>query len=66
MEFSDLLPHLSRSADILMVRSMHTDQFNHHPAQLVLHSGRPFFGLPTAGCETKFAFRRDSRELCGV
>ena len=26
--------------DMLMVRSMHTDQFNHHPAQLMMHCGR--------------------------
>ncbi len=50
VELSDFLPHLAGCADdLLVVRSMHTDQFNHHPAQLVLHSGRPFFGLPTAG-----------------
>ena len=41
MEFSDLLPHLATCADdMLMVRSMHTDQFNHHPGQLMLHCGR--------------------------
>ncbi len=43
MEFSDLLPNIAKNADdILMVRSMHTDQFNHHPAQLSLLAGRPF------------------------
>jgi len=66
MEFSDLLPHLSRSADdILMVRSMHTDQFNHHPAQLVLHSGRPFFGLPTAGAWLTYGLGSESQNLPG-
>jgi hypothetical protein len=66
MEFSDLLPHLSRSADdMLMVRSMHTDQFNHHPAQLVLHSGRPFFGLPTAGAWLTYGLGSESQNLPG-
>src|SRR6516165_5747563 len=31
MDLSDFLPHLASCADdIAMVRSMHTDQFNHH------------------------------------
>ena len=34
MEFSDLLPHLGSVADdLLMVRSMHSEEFNHHPGQ---------------------------------
>ena len=45
MEFSDLLPHMATCADdLLMVRSVHTDQFNHHPAPLVMHCGRAVFG----------------------
>src|SRR3981081_309961 len=50
MDFSDLLPHLGSCADdLLMVRSMHTDQFNHHPGQLLMQCGRATFGLPTIG-----------------
>ncbi len=50
MDFSDFLPHLSTCADdLLMIRSMHTDQFNHHPGQLLLSCGRATFGLPTMG-----------------
>ncbi|PYV12979.1 MAG: sulfatase, partial [Acidobacteria bacterium] len=66
MEFSDLLPNLARCADdLLMVRSMHTDQFNHHPAQLVLHCGRPFFGLPTAGAWLTYGLGSESQNLPG-
>ena len=37
---SDRLPHLSKVADELcIVKSMFTDQFNHGPAQLVMHTG---------------------------
>src|SRR5712672_3227340 len=37
MELSQLLPHLATVADeIALVKSMHTDQFNHAPAQLFL------------------------------
>src|SRR4051794_22435201 len=41
MELSELLPHISTVADdLLLVRSMHTDQFNHHPGQLLMQCGR--------------------------
>ena len=66
MHFSDLLPHLSRCADdLLMVRSMHTDQFNHHPAQLLLHTGRAQFGLPTAGAWLTYGLGSESQDLPG-
>src|SRR5687767_14308465 len=42
--FSELLPHLGSVADELcVIRSLHTDEFNHAPAQLFLHTG---FGRP--------------------
>ncbi|GIW91268.1 MAG: sulfatase [Pirellulaceae bacterium] len=64
MEFSDLLPHLATCADdILMVRSMHTDQFNHHPAQLTLFCGRPFFGLPSVGAWLAWGLGTESQNL---
>src|SRR5437773_2500319 len=48
--FSDLLPNIAQCADdICMIRSMHTDQFNHHPGQLLMQCGRATFGLPTMG-----------------
>ncbi|HSJ04191.1 MAG TPA: DUF1501 domain-containing protein, partial [Verrucomicrobium sp.] len=66
MEFSDLLPHLATCADdLLMVRSMHTDQFNHHPGQLLLHSGRATFGLPTMGSWLNYGLGSESGNLPG-
>jgi hypothetical protein len=66
MEFSDLLPNLARCADdLLMVRSMHTDQFNHHPAQLLLHCGRSTFGLPTMGAWLNYGLGSEARDLPG-
>jgi hypothetical protein len=66
MDFSDLLPHMSKLADEwLMVRSMHTDQFNHHPGQLVLHCGRAQFGLPTMGSWLTYGLGSESRNLPG-
>ncbi len=50
MWFSELLPHIATCADdITMIRTMYTDQFNHHPGQLLLQCGRPVFGLPAMG-----------------
>ncbi len=66
MEFSDLMPNIAGCADdILMVRSMHTDQFNHHPAQLTLLAGRPFFGLPTMGSWLTYGLGSESQDLPG-
>lgn len=66
MEFSDYMPHIATCADdILKVRSMHTDQFNHHPAQLSLLAGRPFFGLPTIGSWLTYGLGSASRNLPG-
>jgi len=46
----DLLPNLATVADDLcIVRSMHTDQFNHAPAQLMLYTGSPRPGRPSMG-----------------
>src|SRR6478672_654257 len=43
--FSTLLPHLAHIADDLtIVRSMTTEQFNHAPAQLLMHTGSQLSG----------------------
>jgi hypothetical protein len=50
MDFSDLLPHTAKVADELcMIRSMHCEQSNHDPAQLMLLCGTPLFGNPSMG-----------------
>ena len=47
---SDILPHLATVADdIAIIRSMYTDQFNHAPAQLFLHTGSARLGRPSMG-----------------
>jgi len=65
-EFSDLLPHVGSVADdILLVRSMHTDQFNHHPGQLLMQCGRGTFGLPTMGSWLTYGLGSESQNLPG-
>jgi hypothetical protein len=66
MELSDLLPHIGSVADdILLVRSMHTEQFNHHPGQLMMQCGRATFGLPTMGSWLTYGLGSESQNLPG-
>jgi hypothetical protein len=66
MELSDLLPNLGKCADdLLLVRSLHTDQFNHHPGQLMMQCGRPTFGLPCMGSWITYGLGSVSQNLPG-
>lgn len=66
MLFSDWLPHLSSCADDLcMVRSMYSDQFNHHPGQLLLHCGSPLVGRPSMGSWLLYGLGSESQNLPG-
>ncbi len=64
--FSDYLPHLATCADdICMIRSMHTDQFNHHPGQLLMNTGSAFFGRPAMGAWLNYGLGSASKNLPG-
>ena len=64
MEFSDWLPHLATYADDrCMVRSMYSDQFNHHPGQLLLHCGSPLVGRPALGSWLLYGLGSESQNL---
>ena len=66
MWFSDLLPHMAGCADdICMVRSMHTDQFNHHPGQLQMQCGEGRFGLPSTGAWLTYGLGSENQNLPG-
>jgi hypothetical protein len=66
MVFSDLLPNIAQCADdICMIRSMHTDQFNHHPGQLLMQCGRAAFGLPTMGAWINYGLGSEGQNLPG-
>ena len=65
-ELSEILPHLGEVADeITLIRSMHTDQFNHHPGQLLMQCGRATFGLPTMGAWLNYGLGSESANLPG-
>ena len=64
MDFSDIVPHLGSCADdILMVRSIFSEEFNHHPGQLLMQCGASRFGLPSMGSWISYGLGSPSRNL---
>jgi len=65
-QFSDFLPHIGSCADdLLLVRSLYSQQFNHHPGQLLMQCGRGTFGLPTMGSWINYGLGSETRDLPG-
>lgn len=63
---SDRLPNLDRHIDdICFIRSMRTDQFNHAPAQLLVHTGAPRFGSPSLGSWVTYGLGSENQNLPG-
>ena len=66
IEISDYLPNLQTVADdICLIRSMRTDQVNHHPGQSMFMSGSPLVGRPTLGSWLTYGLGSESRNLPG-
>jgi len=64
MELSELLPHLSQCADdIALIRSVHTDQFNHVPAQLLMNCGSAIAGRPSIGSWLSYGLGSEASDL---
>lgn len=60
----ELLPHLSAVADQLaIVRTLHTDEINHAPAQMFLHTGFARGGRPSFGAWVTYGLGSESEEL---
>ncbi|MES2996961.1 MAG: DUF1501 domain-containing protein [Verrucomicrobiota bacterium] len=63
---SDRLPHFSKVVDdVCFVKSMHTDQFNHGPAQLLMHTGSQNLGAPSIGSWATYGLGTDNQNLPG-
>ncbi len=63
-ELSTLLPNFARIADKLaIVRSMHTTQFNHAPAQTLLATGNERFGRPSFGSWATYGLGAMNQDL---
>jgi hypothetical protein len=66
MWMSDAIPHLHQHADDLcVIKSMHTDQFNHAPAELFVHTGFPQPGRPSFGAWTTYGLGSENQDLPG-
>ena len=63
---SELLPHLSKhSDDIAIIRSMHTSQFNHAPAQIFMNTGHQIVGRPSLGSWMSYGLGTENKDLPG-
>ena len=63
---TDLLPNFERVIDdVCFVKSMHTDQFNHAPAQLVMHTGSNLLGNPSIGSWVTYGLGTENENLPG-
>lgn len=63
---SDRLPHFSQVVDeVCMIKSMRTPQFNHAPAQLMIHTGRALSGNPSLGAWSVYGLGTENHNLPG-
>lgn len=63
---SELMPHFKEIADdVTVVRSMHTEQFNHAPAQLFMNSGFQLPGRPSMGSWLTYGLGSENKDLPG-
>jgi hypothetical protein len=66
IELSELLPHLSSVADdISVIKTLHTEQFNHAPAQLFFQTGFGRFGRPSLGSWVTYGLGSENDNLPG-
>lgn len=66
MWMSDAIPHFHDIADeMCVVHSMHTDQFNHAPAELLVYTGSPRSGRPSMGSWVTYGLGSENENLPG-
>ncbi len=63
---SENLPHLSTVIDdMAILNAVTTDQFNHAPAQLLMHTGTPRLGRPSLGSWVTYGLGSENKNLPG-
>jgi hypothetical protein len=63
-ELSEMLPHLAKVVDELcIVKSLHTDQFNHAPAQIFFNTGFSQPGRPCLGSWVVYGLGAETENL---
>jgi uncharacterized protein (DUF1501 family) len=64
IELSEVVPHLAEIVDeISVIKSMHTNQFNHAPAQILANSGSPLPGRPSMGSWVTYGLGSEANDL---
>ncbi len=62
--FSDYFKHLNTLADELtFLKAMHTDEFNHAPAQLFMHTGSARVGRPSLGSWITYGLGSENQNM---
>lgn len=65
-EIAEILPHLGEIVDdVALIKSVHTDQFNHAPAQIFANTGSPIPGRPAMGSWLTYGLGSDADDLPG-
>ena len=63
---SDRLPNLAKQVDKLcFIKTLQTDQFNHGPAQLMVHTGQARTGYPSIGSWVTWGLGSENADLPG-
>lgn len=63
---SNHLPNIATVADeITFLKAMHTDEFNHAPAQLFMYTGSPRLGRPSLGSWATYGLGSENQNLPG-
>jgi hypothetical protein len=63
---SDHLPHFANITDeVSFLKAVTTDQFNHAPAQLLMHTGAPRLGRPSIGSWVTYGLGTENQNLPG-
>ncbi|HEX6926757.1 MAG TPA: DUF1501 domain-containing protein [Longimicrobiaceae bacterium] len=63
---SNLLPNFHRVVDrVTLLKAMYTDEFNHAPAQLLMHTGGPRPGRPSIGAWATWGLGSENENLPG-
>jgi len=63
---SNLMPHFQEVADdVCFLKAMHTEQFNHAPAQLFMHTGSARLGRPSFGSWVTYGMGSENEDLPG-
>ncbi len=63
---SDAVPNFHTVADdVTLLRAMHTDQFNHAPAELLLFTGHARQGRPSLGSWATYGLGTENQDLPG-